>query len=174
MSSRILTATLPPLMQHQFEQYVLLAQPTVIRSVTFRRDIVYKINRSSSIRDFAEYMERGVKTVLSYLESDPVGRVIVYTQSRGDADTLSDRLGCLVYYSDSGEAAEKEQVLQQEFDRKKEQHRSLMSLYHQSNCEYYEVVVDSYNDFREPQHRSGCRKCGYFSQAAGIKIQVHE
>jgi hypothetical protein len=36
-----------------------------------------------------------------------------------------------------------------EFDRKKEQHRSLMSLYHQSNCEYYEVVVDSYNDFRE-------------------------
>lgn len=107
-----LTATLPPLMQAQFEQRMLLFQPCVVRSLTFRRDLFYHLQRSSRPGDFLEYMERGVQATLVAIAPEEDARAIVYTQTRGEADKLSQRLTCPVYYSDSGSTEEKEEVLQ--------------------------------------------------------------
>ena len=61
-----------------------------------------------------------------------------------------------------------------ELKRKKEEYNSLMRLHNQSECDYSEVIVDSYNDFREQRHSHRCKKCGYRSQAASINIRIHE
>ncbi len=57
---------------------------------------------------------------------------------------------------------------------KKEEYKSLMRLHDQSECEYHEVIVDSYNDFRQHCHSSSCKKCGYKSRAASLDIRIHE
>ncbi|ERF71905.1 hypothetical protein EPUS_09389 [Endocarpon pusillum Z07020] len=108
-----LTATLPPLMQAQFERRLLLAQPRTIRSCTFRSDLYYHVQRSSRPGDFLEYMTRGIRTALQHLEEEAAARVIVYAQSRGEADQVSQRLSCPVYYSDSGSSEEKEEAFEQ-------------------------------------------------------------
>jgi Protein of unknown function (DUF3638)/Protein of unknown function (DUF3645) len=61
-----------------------------------------------------------------------------------------------------------------ELRQKKKEYKSLMQLHDQSECEYYEVVIDSYNDFREPRHSGSCKKCGYKSRAASLDIRIHE
>ena len=109
----LLTATLPPLMQQQFQRCMLLAAPTYIRSLTFRRDVVYKCHVSSRNRNFLAYMTQRVQGLVDRLQNDANARVIVYTQIRTDADSLSSRLACPVYYSDSGEEDEKEAALRQ-------------------------------------------------------------
>lgn len=49
-----------------------------------------------------------------------------------------------------------------------------MLLYDQNDCEFYEVVVDIINDFREKHHRTSCKKCSYKSQAGALNIMIHE
>ena len=61
-----------------------------------------------------------------------------------------------------------------ELERKKAEYNSLIRLHDQSECEYIEVVVDFYNDFREQRHSSSCQKCRYKSQAASLDIRIHE
>ena len=55
-----------------------------------------------------------------------------------------------------------------------EKYRSLMKLYDQSECEYYDVVTDSINDFRETRHSGSCMKCAKKSQAAALSIRIYE
>ena len=55
-------------------------------------------------------MDRGVRTTLAHLEDDELARVIVYTQSRPEADRLGQRLLYPIYYSDSGSVEEKERA----------------------------------------------------------------
>ncbi|KAI9824844.1 MAG: hypothetical protein M1819_000796 [Sarea resinae] len=57
---------------------------------------------------------------------------------------------------------------------KKEQYSNLMRLHDQSECEYDEVVVDVFNDFRESRHSSSCKKHRYKNQAKAINIAVNE
>lgn len=108
-----LTATLPPLMQAQFERRLLLAQPCTIRSCTFRSDLYYHVQRSSRPGDFLQYITQGIRTALQHLEGEDAVRVIVYIQSRGEADQVSQQLSCLVYYSDSGSSKEKAKAFEQ-------------------------------------------------------------
>ena len=61
-----------------------------------------------------------------------------------------------------------------ELSRKKAEYWSLMRLHDQSECEYYEVIVDDFNDFRDTRHSGSCKKCQYRHQAASITIEVHE
>jgi len=58
---------------------------------------------------------------------------------------------------------------------KKIQYRELYELHDKSECEFYEVVVDSVNNFREQYHQDdSCKKCEYARKADAIKIRVHE
>lgn len=68
---------------------------------------------------------------------------------------------------------DKKQKLQ-ELSQKQEQYKNLMLLYDQNDCEFYEVVVDIINDFREKRHRTSCKKCSYKSQAGALNIMIHE
>ena len=107
-----LTATLPPLMQAQLEARLLFQQPRVIRSRTFRSDIVYRV-RSSRDPNLLAYVTKTVQSMLVHHEGDRHARLIVYTKTRAEADELSRRLGCPKYYSDSGDAEEKQDAMEQ-------------------------------------------------------------
>jgi hypothetical protein len=61
-----------------------------------------------------------------------------------------------------------------ELRQKKEEYKSLMQLHDHNECEYYEEVVDWFNDFRQLRHSSSCKKCGYKSRAASLDIRIHE
>jgi hypothetical protein len=56
----------------------------------------------------------------------------------------------------------------------KEQYESLMKSHDGTECDYHEVVIDAFNDFREQRHSPSCKKCGYKTQAAALSIQVYE
>ncbi|KAG0649292.1 hypothetical protein D0Z07_4347 [Hyphodiscus hymeniophilus] len=70
-------------------------------------------------------------------------------------------------------AASDRQEKQDEFRSKKAQYNDLMQLYDQNNCEYYEYKDPSTEIF-ENRHSSTCQKCIYESEAAAMKIIVHE
>lgn len=107
-----LTATLPPMMQAQFEARMLLKQPRVIRSSTFRRDIVLRLRRSSD-GNLLSYICKMATSLLEAYHTDPAARFIIYTCTRADADSVSDQLQCPKYYSDSGDVDEKQEAMQQ-------------------------------------------------------------
>jgi len=56
----------------------------------------------------------------------------------------------------------------------KDQYDAFMKSYDDSECEFYEVVVDAFNDFREQEHLPTCKKCRYKSKAASLSIQIYE
>ena len=62
----------------------------------------------------------------------------------------------------------------EELRLKKEKYKSLIRLQDQSVCEYDEVIIDIYNDFRERRHSNSCHKCRYGHQAASLSIEIHE
>ena len=103
-----LTATLPPSMEARFTQAVLLFQPSIIRSITIRKDIDYSVARSPTLDQTAYAIEQ-INALLSesWIQSEKEARVIVYTLSREEADVIADAVGGSVYYSDSGTDAEK-------------------------------------------------------------------
>jgi superfamily II DNA helicase RecQ len=110
-----LTATLPPLIEGQFQDALLLSQPLYIRSLTLRADLEYHAVRipASSLEEAAA---RHIQATLQqdwYLEEGPRARALVFVQTRRQADLLAGRLGCPAYYSDSGTAEEKAVVLSQ-------------------------------------------------------------
>ncbi|KAN0110108.1 hypothetical protein V8E51_006495 [Hyaloscypha variabilis] len=61
-----------------------------------------------------------------------------------------------------------------EFREKKEEYKQLMKLHDNLECEYIEVVTDRINDFREKQHKPGCKKCFYRNKAAKLGIRIFE
>lgn len=61
-----------------------------------------------------------------------------------------------------------------ELAQKKSRYQELMRLYHQSDCETDQIIVDSYNDFQETRHSSSCKKCSYKTSAGSIDICVYE
>ena len=109
-----LTATLPPSMETRFTQAVLLFQPSIIRSITIRKDIDYSVARSATLGQRAFAIEQ-IKALLSesWMQNEKEARVIVYTLSREEADVIADAVGGLIYYSDSGTDAEKTVSLNQ-------------------------------------------------------------
>lgn len=109
-----LTATLPPSMEARFTQAVLLFQPSIIRSITIRKDIDYSVARSTTLNQRAFAIEQ-IKALLSksWMQNEKEARVIVYTLSREEADVIAGAVGGLIYYSDSGTDAEKTVSLNQ-------------------------------------------------------------
>ncbi|KIW91627.1 uncharacterized protein Z519_07595 [Cladophialophora bantiana CBS 173.52] len=72
------------------------------------------------------------------------------------------------------EATQAKQEKLREFSQKKEEYRSLMRRFNQSECEY-EVRGNYYNGIYERRyHSDGCQKCEYRSQADSLTIQIHE
>ena len=110
-----LSATLPPLMMPPFQHAILVSSPTVVRSLTFRRDLRYEVNFAHAKTDqsFLEVVASGISATSSNygLPVDPRARAIVYTGTRHEADELAGLLRCETYYSDSGTPEEKTEVL---------------------------------------------------------------
>lgn len=72
-------------------------------------------------------------------------------------------------------AADRARTLKiQEFKDKEREYDALMDRYENSECEYYEVVVNRYNDFRVSRHDRRCDRCRYKRQAQNIEMEVHE
>jgi hypothetical protein len=73
------------------------------------------------------------------------------------------------------------QAKKSELTCKKTQYNDLMALHASTECEYRQVLIDSYidddgkvqNDYI-PEHCSTCKKCSYEAQANGLAIGVHE
>ncbi|KAF2835464.1 hypothetical protein M501DRAFT_432682 [Patellaria atrata CBS 101060] len=61
-----------------------------------------------------------------------------------------------------------------EFHSKKEEYNCLMRRYDHGECEYSEVIMDEFNDFRELRHSIHCQKCDDKSQAESLVIRIHE
>jgi superfamily II DNA helicase RecQ len=106
-----LSATLPPIMMAQFQARMLLHQPQIIRDVTFRTDLFYNYHRQSQAGNFEEYMVKGIYGQIQGLAPEDRARVIVYVNRKEEARAMAARLGCEYYYSDSGTAEDKEQVV---------------------------------------------------------------
>lgn len=110
-----LSATLPPLIMPSFQRAILVSSPTVIRSLTFRRDLRYEVNFAHTKADqsFLEVVASGISVTWSNygLMADPRARAIIYTGTRHEADELAGLLRCNTYYSDSGTPEEKTEVL---------------------------------------------------------------
>ena len=62
---------------------------------------------------------------------------------------------------------------QTELHQKHEKYRQLTNLADESECTYYEVVVDN-SSFRESRHSPSCPKHEYLRQADAISINIHE
>jgi superfamily II DNA helicase RecQ len=109
-----LTATLPPSMEARFAQAVLLFQPSIIRSITIRKDIDYSVVHSPILGQNVFAIEQ-IHALLSesWMQSEKEARIIVYTLSREEADLIADAVGGSVYYSDSGSEVEKAASLDQ-------------------------------------------------------------
>ncbi|PGH08675.1 hypothetical protein AJ79_05957 [Helicocarpus griseus UAMH5409] len=71
-------------------------------------------------------------------------------------------------------AAQEREKKAEELQQKKEEYKSLMELYNRSKCDYHEVIVDHYNDFREQRHSPMCKRHRYKSKADSLTIKIHE
>jgi superfamily II DNA/RNA helicase len=112
-----LTGTLPPSMLQAFQQKLLLSEPTVIRSTTFRKDLRYTVERLPTPglgQSFLQLAAQAIRTKLAQAElhDEAAGRAIVYSTRRHEVDTLATLLDCEVYYSDSGTVQQKAAVME--------------------------------------------------------------
>ena len=106
-----LSATLPPVLMAAFQSRMLLDQPRVVREVTFRSDLYYDFHRQSQAGNFEDYMVKRITRIQQEQADDGEARMIVYVPTKEEARDLAARLQCEYYYSDSGAADEKEQVM---------------------------------------------------------------
>ncbi|TVY36417.1 hypothetical protein LSUB1_G007938, partial [Lachnellula subtilissima] len=63
---------------------------------------------------------------------------------------------------------------QNEFTQKRERYKNLMELYHGSECDFSEGVINFATGARGPRHHGNCTRCGHKSQAASLNILIHE
>ncbi|KAF9894652.1 hypothetical protein FE257_006540 [Aspergillus nanangensis] len=68
------------------------------------------------------------------------------------------------------ERAEKKAELHQ----KRQRYRDLYALHNETDCTYYEYVLDKRFNLKETRHHPSCTSCGYKDTANSISIYVHE
>ena len=156
-----LTATLPPSMELEFQRRFLLARPGMIRGRTFRKDLCYRVKyvpKSESLLKWVAYCVR--ESMKSLQGGEEAGRIIVYVQSRDEADSLQEALQCPVYYSDSGDEDEKARAAQQWREGREEMDRVIVA------TSAFGLGVD-YSAVREVFHAGAPRDLVSFSQEVG-------
>jgi superfamily II DNA helicase RecQ len=106
-----MTATLPPSMQSEFSDSVLLQRPTWIRSVTVREDIAYGVIQLTRDwkQDLATYVHHLTQALGTPLK--PRDRRLVFARTKSDAETAAKLLRCGVYHSTAGTDDEKAATL---------------------------------------------------------------
>ena len=106
-----LTATLPPVMTNIFVEHMFLERPTIIRTPTFRSDLCYIVHRQTRPTPFTDYMISRIQSLLRRHEADEAARLILYVTRKETAREMAGHLGCEFYYSNSGDASDKEQTV---------------------------------------------------------------
>ncbi|TVY25882.1 hypothetical protein LHYA1_G005662 [Lachnellula hyalina] len=71
-------------------------------------------------------------------------------------------------------ATQAKEEKQSEFHQKRERYKNLMELYHESECDFSEGVINFATGARGPRHHGNCTRCGHKSQAASLNILIHE
>ncbi|PSN72933.1 hypothetical protein BS50DRAFT_616434 [Corynespora cassiicola Philippines] len=88
-----------------------------------------------------------------------------FDQSRPHQTLLSDI---------QARATDKREEKRRELIRMKKEHESLLQRCENSECEYEEVLTDSYHGYTETRHVRYCQKCALISRANSMTIRIHE
>jgi hypothetical protein len=86
-------------MMNGFEQQLLLFNPCVIRSATFRKDMNLAIIQQPGPSQAPIYIDWVAEKILEYTQPrDRHSRFIIYTSLTNQAEQLATTLGCEYYY----------------------------------------------------------------------------
>jgi superfamily II DNA helicase RecQ len=110
-----LTATLPPSMQAEFEERNYLVHPKIIRAPSNRPNIFYAVRKARTGRgSLLEQAAAEARRMISHTDLFDRSRdkIVLYTQTRNEADHLADLIGCAVYTAKSGTTEEKNEALE--------------------------------------------------------------
>jgi superfamily II DNA helicase RecQ len=109
-----LTATLPPCIRAEFEERNYLYRPTVIRASSNRPNIFYMVRKADTCRGSLikqAAIEAKDAWTKSGLFDHARDKIILYVQTRKNADDLADLLDCDAYTAESGTPAERKKIL---------------------------------------------------------------
>ncbi|KAM0714670.1 hypothetical protein Q7P37_003050 [Cladosporium fusiforme] len=110
-----MTATLPPIMQAEFEERNHLLCPTTIRASSNRSNIFYMVRKAEAQKgSLLEQTAIEVRDAwnVSNLFDHSCDKVIIYVRTREEAVQLADVLSCETYTSKSGTPEEKKNILE--------------------------------------------------------------
>lgn len=109
-----LTATLPPVIQTEFEQQNHLYHPSVVRASSNRPNVFYMV-RQATVGNGSLLEQSAAEARDAWFSSELFDKardkVLVYVRTRAEAVELSDLLECDFYTAESGTLEEKERVL---------------------------------------------------------------
>ena len=110
-----MTATLPPLIQAEFQERNYLVCPTTIRASSNRTNIFYMVRKADPQK--GNLLEQAAVEVCdawnkSDLFDHSCDKIIIYVRTRDEADQLASNLSCESYTSQSGDPREKKNILQ--------------------------------------------------------------
>ncbi|EED17281.1 DNA helicase, putative [Talaromyces stipitatus ATCC 10500] len=105
-----LTGTLPPIMMAEFERTMLLSRARLIRSLTTRRDLSYRVISCPMNQDFFQFAIPWIQKERTQLDSKE--RAILYCQTQAITEEVATILECPFYHADSGTREEKAQTLE--------------------------------------------------------------
>ena len=110
-----MTATLPPLIQAEFQERNYLVCPTTIRASSNRTNIFYMV-RKADPRKGSLLEQAAIEVCDAWNKSDlfdhSCDKIIIYARTRDEADQLTSNLSCESYTSQSGDPREKKNILQ--------------------------------------------------------------
>ena len=110
-----LTATLPPSILAEFEERNHLVHPKIIRASSNRPNIAYTVRKArkgrGSLLEQAAAEARKMENRADLFDRSR-DKIILYVQTRDEANQLADLIGCAVYTAKSGSTEEKNEALE--------------------------------------------------------------
>ena len=91
----LMTATLPPLLEHELEESMLVRLGRYIRASTVRKNIRYIVRRCKS----SELIETAVRICTKQRDRMEGQKGVVYCRSRAQCEEVAEELGCDYYHA---------------------------------------------------------------------------
>lgn len=110
-----MTATLPPLIQAEFQERNYLVYPAIIRASSNRTNIFYMVQKANPQKG-SLLEQTTIEVSDAWNKSDlfdhSYDKIIIYVRTRDEANELASNLSCESYTSQSGDPQEKKNVLE--------------------------------------------------------------
>jgi superfamily II DNA helicase RecQ len=110
-----MTATLPPLIQAEFQERNYLVCPTIIRASSNRTNIFYMVRKADPQKG-SLLEQTTIEVSDAWNKSDlfdhSCDKIIIYVRTRDEAHELASNLSCESYTSQSGDPQEKKNILE--------------------------------------------------------------